>query len=81
MAATTDTPAGKDTSMKPKQSDALNIVRLNGVNWPWMVTQESLDTLRSYDVWEDDVWVTTYPKAGKKVSYINVFTCLLMFVK
>ncbi|XP_071800992.1 sulfotransferase 1A1-like isoform X1 [Asterias amurensis] len=64
MAATTDTPAGKDTSMKPKQSDALNIVRLNGVNWPWMVTQESLDTLRSYDVWEDDVWVTTYPKAG-----------------
>lgn len=57
------------TSESPSQSDLPNIVRLNGVNWPWMVTQESLDAIRAYDVWEDDVWVTTYPKAGK--LYLN----------
>ncbi len=66
MADTTEKPSGQDASMSPKQPDTPNIVRLNGVNWPWMVTQESLDAIRAFDVWEDDVWVATYPKAGKQ---------------
>ncbi|XP_071797733.1 sulfotransferase 1A1-like [Asterias amurensis] len=59
--------AGLEAPMPPKQSDTptpSNIVRLNGLNFPWMVTQESLDTLRAYDVWDDDVWVASYPKSG-----------------
>ncbi|XP_022094750.1 sulfotransferase 1A1-like [Acanthaster planci] len=39
-------------------------VKLYGVTWPWFVTQEALDALKDYDVWDDDVWVVTYPKAG-----------------
>ncbi|XP_038058380.1 sulfotransferase 1A1-like [Patiria miniata] len=38
--------------------------QMEGLNWPTMVTQECLDALKTYDVWEDDVWVTTYPKSG-----------------
>ncbi|XP_022094749.1 sulfotransferase 1A1-like [Acanthaster planci] len=39
-------------------------VKLYGVTWPWFVTQEALDALKDYDVWDDDVWIVTYPKAG-----------------
>ena len=69
MADTTEESSGHQEAPMPlKQSDApSNIVRLNGLNFPWMVTQESLDTLRAYDVWDDDVWVATYPKAGKQI--------------
>ncbi|XP_038059901.1 sulfotransferase 1A1-like [Patiria miniata] len=40
------------------------LVKLYGVTWPGMVTKEALDALKAYDVWEDDVWVVTYPKSG-----------------
>ncbi|XP_038058305.1 sulfotransferase 1A1-like [Patiria miniata] len=38
--------------------------RIDGINWPWMVTQECLDAMKSYDVSEDDVWVVSHPKSG-----------------
>ena len=41
-------------------------IELDGVMWPTMVTVESLQAIKDFETWEDDVWVSTYPKAGKK---------------
>ncbi|XP_072018878.1 sulfotransferase 1A1-like [Amphiura filiformis] len=36
----------------------------DGVKFFWMVSEEVVKALTDYDVRDDDVWVTTYPKAG-----------------
>ncbi len=39
-------------------------VVFGGVTFPWMVSEKAVKELKDYDVRDDDVWVTTYPKAG-----------------
>ncbi|XP_072019495.1 amine sulfotransferase-like isoform X2 [Amphiura filiformis] len=34
------------------------------IQLPWMVSQRALVALKDYDIRQDDIWVTTYPKAG-----------------
>ncbi|XP_072025012.1 sulfotransferase 1A1-like [Amphiura filiformis] len=35
-----------------------------GVLFPWHVSERAVKALKDYDVRDDDIWVTTYPKAG-----------------
>ncbi len=34
------------------------------ITFPWMVSERALKALKDYDVREDDLWVTAYPKSG-----------------
>ena len=36
----------------------------DGVKFHWMVSERVVQAVKDYDVRDDDVWVTTYPKAG-----------------
>ncbi|XP_022106569.1 bile salt sulfotransferase-like [Acanthaster planci] len=40
------------------------VSKLDGLTWPWMVTRETLDAMKVFEVREDDVWVVTFPKSG-----------------
>ena len=51
--------------MQKLKGDIPAIVVRQGFKLPWMVSERSLEALKYYDVRDDDVWVTTYPKAGK----------------
>ncbi|XP_072025593.1 sulfotransferase 6B1-like [Amphiura filiformis] len=58
---------------KPEKNDSLSDLKGNdlpsevvhdGVPFPWMVSERVVKALKDYDVRDDDIWVTTYPKAG-----------------
>ena len=42
-------------------------VERDGIILPWMVSERALQAMIDYDVRDDDVWITTYPKAGTKI--------------
>ena len=52
------------TTTRPAQ-----YVDYDGIMWPTMVTRESLNAIKDFETWEDDVWVATYPKAGKFIQW------------
>ncbi|XP_022081768.1 sulfotransferase 1 family member D1-like [Acanthaster planci] len=42
----------------------MDIVCVQGVWWPELVTEQSLKAVKTFEVRDDDVWVATWPKAG-----------------
>ena len=58
---------------KPTEVKCLDIsgghTSIDGIKLPWMVSQRALNALKEYEIRHDDVWVTTYPKAGKYYVY------------
>ena len=36
----------------------------DGVLFPWVVSDRAVQAAKDYDVRDDDVWVTTFPKTG-----------------
>ena len=48
----------------------------DGVKFHWMVSERVVQAVKDYDVRDDDVWVTTYPKAGKKCFNESLFNSL-----
>ncbi len=47
--------------------EPLKEVIVRGFKFPPMVTEKSLNEMENYDVRDDDVWITTYPKAGTNI--------------
>lgn len=50
--------------MQKMRGDLPAEVVRQGFTLPWMVSDRSVEALKDYDIRDDDVWVTTYPKAG-----------------
>ncbi|XP_038078534.1 sulfotransferase 1C2-like [Patiria miniata] len=56
-------PSQSQTDEKPKWR--LGDVCIQGVWWPKeLVTEQSLNAVKNFEVRDDDVWVATWPKAG-----------------
>ena len=49
---------------KMRGDQPTKVVR-QGFTLPWMVSDRSVEAVKDYDIRDDDVWVTTYPKAGE----------------
>ena len=41
-------------------------VVIDRINFPWVVSERLVNELKNCDIREDDVWITTYPKAGMR---------------
>ena len=50
--------------MEKSTGSAQYLIDYDGIMWPTMVTRESLNAIKDFEMWEDDVWISTYPKAG-----------------
>lgn len=37
----------------------------NGIMYPNVVLDSSIDRMKTFQVREDDIWIVTYPKAGE----------------
>ena len=62
-------PSGTSPTMDSMRGDRAPEIVRDGVVFPWMVSEGAIQALRDYDVKDDDVWITTYPKAGTNLFY------------
>ena len=73
-------PAGISFKGKPTEVKCLDISggqkTVDGVKLPWMVSKRALSALKDYEIRADDVWVTTYPKAGEITLFVFVFVSI-----
>ena len=56
------------TDSSNTNGDVMGEVTIDGIKFPAMVTEKSVNELKNYAVRDDDVWVTTYPKAGTELA-------------
>ena len=53
----------------------------DGVVFSWLVSERAVQALKDYDVRDDDVWITTYPKAGtNEVKNNHIITTIPILV-
>ena len=75
-------PPGEGVNVLPPsvaaRGDLASEVVRDGVVFPWMVSERAIQAVRDYDVRDDDVWITTYPKAGTIRIKDDIFSFILL---